>query len=133
MNTRRTFTPISIMVMLAALLLPMQSASASGAADIGGSAGYGRLHYSTARYITDNSTPGPSVVFEQDYGGPGGLRLGAWNCNTTYSYPWGGMNPQQHDQLRFVADGVPNGYAFCLATDVDSGVAGSFSGRLYWD
>jgi hypothetical protein len=72
----------------------------------------------------------PSVVFTQDYG-PHNLRLGAWDCFNEFSYPWGGLNHQDHNVLRFVADGVPN--QFCMVTDVSSGSGGSFGGYLQWD
>lgn len=88
------------------------------------------VHYYADRYITNNSTPGPSVVFTQDYG-PHNLQLGAWDCFNEFSYPWGGLNHQDHNVLRFVADGVPN--QFCMVTDVSSGSGGSFGGYLQWD
>ena len=132
MNTQRIFKPIAIVVLLATLLLPVQSVSA-GAQNIGGNAYVNNIHYDAFRYITDNSIAGPSVVFTQNTG-PHNLRLAVWDCSIRYSYPWGGLNHQDHDVLRFVADGVPEGPPFCIATDTSSSSGGGpFTGYLQWD
>lgn len=130
MNTRRIFRPVALVMVLATLLFPVQSISAAGAQNIYGNAVTSNIHYYSPRYITDNSTPGPSVVFTQDYG-PHNLRLGAWDCNNEFSYPWGGLTHQDHNVLRFVADGVPG--QFCMVADVSSGSGGSWGGYLQWD
>ncbi|CAN5832960.1 hypothetical protein BH20CHL2_BH20CHL2_04380 [soil metagenome] len=131
-NTRHIFKPVAIAVMLATLLLPAQSVGA-GAANINGSAYVNTIHYYTQREIVNNAAPGPAVVFTQATG-PHNLMLGAWDCVNEFSYPWGGLNHQDHNVLRFVADGIPNGWDFCVATKTSSSSGGGlFSGYLQWD
>ncbi|MDQ3547256.1 MAG: hypothetical protein M3439_00410 [Chloroflexota bacterium] len=135
MRTLHIFKPVAVMVMLATLLLPTQSVGAAGAAQIGGTAYHtGATHYGTQRYITDNDTPGASVVFTQ-HTGSHNLRLAAWDCFNRFEYPWGGLMHQDHNVLRDVADGVHEAPPpFCMAADTSSSTGGgSFSGYLQWD
>lgn len=133
MTTRRIFRPVALVMILATLLFPVQSVTAAGDTTIYGNAYVNTIHYDAARIITNNAAAGAAVVFTQATG-PHNLMLGAWNCEDPGSYPWGGLNHQDHNVRRFVADGISNGDPFCIATKTSSSSGGgSFNGRLQWD
>lgn len=132
MSIRRLFRMCTFVAILTLATLPGQHVYAAGSAPIYGDAHNYEVPYHKARFITQDTgdTVGPSVAHKQTYG-PGGLRLSAWDCRGDGSL-WDVWYHQEIGYLRWVADGIPAGEWFCLATYRSVGT-GEFGGTLWWD
>lgn len=125
MKTRIT-TLIAALLCLA--VLSPAGVSAAGYQNIGGYAGPSTEFFTTRRYISNPSSPGPEVAFYQ-YSGPAGLFLGTWGC------PGGAGGGPMYKQS--IGSWQPVGYysspdSFCLFSYSNSG-SGNFNGDLSWD
>lgn len=125
---RRVLHTFSIVAFIAVLLAPAQGAFAAGSEFIGGFATDANVTwYYTPRLITNPSSPGPEVAFNQASGNPG-LFLGKHDC---YQGGGGPIYKQAIGSWQPVAY-TATPMTFCLFTFSNSG-PGSFNGNLAWD
>lgn len=132
LKRRMSLQLVSIVALLGAVLIPASGVNASGYENIGGFAPTSQTNwYTTIRFISDPSTPGPAVAFYEYYG-PDSLALGAWGCGSHY-WPWGGPYIQAPYAWSEVADGLAADDAFCMTARAYGTEYGNFNGDLSWD